>query len=114
MPTMDKLTADIEKTKEKLDQLKRQKRDKEAREVQRRRKEETRRKIIVGAVVMAYFPKLETLQPQRTNAENDIEYAPLAAFCSALAADKETMARLEEEARRIVAAKNTAQNQPDT
>jgi hypothetical protein len=111
---MDKLTADIAKTAEKLDQLKRQKRDKEAREKERRRKLETRQKILIGAVVMSYFPKLQTFMPQKTNAENDVEYETLAAFCSALAADKQTMARLEEEARRIVAAKNAMQNQPNT
>jgi hypothetical protein len=108
MPTMDKLTADIAKTAEKLDQLKRQKRDKETRERKKQDKLETRKKILIGATVLPYFPQLHRFKPQKNNAENNVEYAELAAFCSALAADKQTMARLEEEARRIVAAKQAA------
>jgi hypothetical protein len=110
---MDKLAADIEKTTEKLEQLKRQKRDKEQREKLKQRKEETREKIIIGGIVKKYFSQLQKFKPQKTNAENDVEYAPLAAFCSALAADKETMARLEEQARQILAAKTQTAAPPE-
>jgi hypothetical protein len=108
MATMDKLNSDIAKTEEKLEQLKRQKRAKEQRDKEARRKEETRLKIIIGAVVMSYFPQLQKLKPQKTNAENDAEFSKLAAFCSALADENETMARLEEKARQIMAAKQQA------
>jgi hypothetical protein len=49
---------------------------------------------------MSYFPQLQKLKPQKTNAENDVEFSKLAAICSLLAADKDYLARLEMEAER--------------
>ena len=93
------LNERIEKETLKLEQLKRQKRAMEQRGKKQERKVETRQKIIIGGIVVKYFPQLLTLQPKRTNEENDIEYTPLANFLSCLADKKDLVKQLEQEAR---------------
>jgi len=95
---MDKLNEKISKKAEELEQLKRQKRAKQMRTQKEARKEDTRRKIVIGGLVLKYFPQLEQLHPQRNNAENDIEFSPLANFLSVLASDKELVAELKAKA----------------
>ena len=108
MPTnIDKLNENIVKAQERVEQLKRQKRAHEKREQAKTRKEDTRRKIVIGGIVLKYFPEFEALQPQHNNADNNIEFAQLANFLSALVADKDLVARLKAEAQ----AKTEAQNQ---
>jgi len=92
---MDKLNEKITKKAEELEQLKRQKRAKQMRAQKEARKEDTRRKIVIGGLVLKYFPQLEQLNPQRNNAENDIEFSPLANFLSVLASDKELVSQLK-------------------
>jgi len=95
---MDKLNEKITKKAEELEQLKRQKRAKQMRAQKEARKEDTRRKIVIGGIVLKYFPELEKLHPQRNNAENDIEFSPLANFLSVLASDKNLVAELKAKA----------------
>jgi hypothetical protein len=85
----------------KLEQLKRQKRAQKAREKEKIRATETRRKIILGGIVIKYFPQFEELQPQKTNEENLIEFAPLSNFLKCLAEKKEWILQLEKEAENI-------------
>ena len=103
MPTLDER---IQKETEKLEQLKRQKRAMEQREKKKERAIDTRRKIINGGLLEAYFPEFAAFTPKYTKEENEAEFAPLAHFLSALAADKETVARLEAEASRRIAAES--------
>ncbi len=77
MATLDER---IKKEKEKLKQLKRQKRTFEQREKQKQRAVDTRRKIIAGAILLDIFPQFMELQPKRNNEENFTEFAPLADF----------------------------------
>lgn len=44
----------------------------------------TRRLIIIGGFVTDYFPELLSLTPQETEAENNIEFAPLIKFFNLL------------------------------
>jgi hypothetical protein len=86
----------------KLEQLKRQKRAQEAREKQKERATETRRKIILGGIVIKYFPQFEELQPQKTNEENNKEFESFANFLACLAEKKDLVAQLKKEAREKV------------
>jgi len=65
-----------------------------------KRKIDTRRQIIIGGIVLKYFPEVLRFNPKINNEENNIEFAPLANFLSVLSADKELVARLKEEASR--------------
>jgi hypothetical protein len=98
MSKLDKLNDDIAKSVERTEQLKRQKKAVEAREKQRERATDTRRKIISGAILLDVFPQFNALQPQRSNAENSAAFAPLAHFLlnlrDELAADKDLETRL--------------------
>ena len=95
---MDKINEQIEKQQEKLDQLKRKKRAQEMRESKKTRTEDTRRKIVIGGIVLKYFPQLSQLQPQRNNADNDKEFELFANVLSVLASDKELVERLTAQA----------------
>jgi hypothetical protein len=78
----------LKKIREKKEQLARQEREILAREKEKARKLDTRRKIVVGGIFLKYFPEFQSLEPKRTNEENEAEYAPLANFLSRLAKDK--------------------------
>ena len=39
-----------------------------------------RRLILIGEIVITYFPELLRLTPQKTEAENEIEFSPLTTF----------------------------------
>ena len=95
---IDKLNAKISKNEEERKQLKAQKYALVQKEKEEARAIDTRRKIVIGGLVLKYFPQLEQLHPQRNNAENDIEFSPLANFLSVLASDKELVARLKAQA----------------
>jgi len=95
---IDKLNADIAALEERLEQKKRQKRAQEKRDQEKSRKEDTRRKIVIGGIVLKYFPELSELAPQRSNADNDIEFASLANLLSVLATDKELVDQLKAKA----------------
>jgi len=88
----------IAREKQKLEQLQRQKRAQEQREKQKTRAVDTRRKIIAGAILLDIFPQFAGLQPQKNNAENNVEFAPLAQFLLCLADKKDLVAQLEREA----------------
>ena len=87
----------IANSKKRVAQSKREKRlnDRLARE--EKRKEDAHRHYIIGELVSKYFPEVLSFKPG-TKAKNKIEFAPLEAFLSALAAEEELMARLKEEA----------------
>ena len=77
----------IAKSQERTAQLKGQKKEQEIRERKQQEAINTRRKIIAGGIVEKYLPEVLELQPQRTDAENEIEFAPLGKILSVLAAD---------------------------
>ena len=77
----------IAKSQERTAQLKRQKKEQEIRERKQQEAINTRRKIIVGGIVEKYFPYVLELQPRRTDAENEIEFAPMEKILSVLVAD---------------------------
>jgi hypothetical protein len=93
-----KLQTEIEKEKEKLRQAENRLQQLESREKTKERNKGRQRHAIVGGIAVKYFPHLEKLQPKRTKAEEYIEFAPWANFCSKLAArlviDKELEAYL--------------------
>jgi GTP1/Obg family GTP-binding protein len=95
---MDKLNEKISKKAEELEQLKRQKRAKQMRAQKEARKEDTRRKIVIGGLVLKYFPQLSQLQPKRNNEENNAEFQLFANVLSVLASDKELVERLTAQA----------------
>jgi len=103
------LTLDerIAKERKKLEQLKRQKRAQKAREQKRLYAVNKDRWCIIGKIVEVHFPQVLSLQPYRTEAENKSEFAPLEAFFSELASDKQVAFRLR---RRIEARTSQASN----
>ena len=86
---MTNLDKQIAQEKEKLKQLRRQKRAQDARDQEKKNALDTRRNIIIGAMVSEYFPEVLRFQPCRTDAENNVEFAPLTRFLAMLAADKQ-------------------------
>ena len=85
----------IEKTKEKVRQLERQKRVEQRKEREAKKKMDQRRNYIIGELVTKYFPEVEKFEPG-TKVENDIIFEPLESFLSTLAADQTLMERLRE------------------
>ena len=102
---MATLDEQIKKTTEKLEKLKRQDNARKKREQEKQRAIDTRRKIIAGAILIDVFPQFGSLQPQKNNEQNYIEFAPLANFLKCIADDKELVARLEELAKKKAANK---------
>lgn len=98
LSAIEKLNENIAKTSEKLEQLKRRKKAQEQREQKKARAEDTRRKIIIGGIVLKYFPELAEFHPQRNNADNNLEFAPLANFLAVLAGDKDLISRIKTQA----------------
>lgn len=94
MPSMT-LDERIKRETEKLEQLKQQKRSLEAREKEKERATDTRRKIIAGAILLDVFPQFQILEPKRKKAENLKEFSPLANFLKNIADNKELTAQLE-------------------
>ena len=73
---------------QKFDQLNHQRQLQINRDMNKQRKTDTRRKIIIGGIIIKYFPELLDYQPRRTEAENYIEFERLETFVSILANDK--------------------------
>ena len=101
---MPSLEERIKKEREKLDQLIQQQKGKEAREIDKQRKLDDRRKYIVGGDFLKIFPQFKSLQPKRKRAEEYIEFAPLAYFLICLSEKKDWVAQLEKEAAARIAA----------
>jgi hypothetical protein len=85
---------------ERLEQLKRQKRIDDAREKKQRDAIDLRRKIIVGEMIVKYFPEILNFQPCRTTKETDIVFTPVKIFISILAEDEHYVSSLKEKVRR--------------
>ena len=98
---MGTLDERIARDAEKLQKLKRQKQAQLQRERQKERAIDTRRKIIAGAILLDVFPRFHQLQPQKNNAENHKEFAPLANFLKCLADNKVWVLRLEIQAKNM-------------
>lgn len=81
----------LQKIRERKAQLEKQERAIVAREKEKVRKLETRRKIIIGGIAEKYIPEFQKLEPKKTNAENDIEFAPVAKFFAKLVRDKKLL-----------------------
>ena len=96
---MNNFNEQIIAAKERAEQLKRQQGLQDNREKTIKRKTDSARQKIIGKTVSKYFPEVMDFKPRRTVKENDIEFAPLADFLSALAADKEYVALLKEKVR---------------
>ena len=88
----------IAKELTKIEQLKRQKRSKDIREKRKKKEIDTRRQIIVGKLILKYFPEFLRLQPCRTEAENNIELETLNVLISILADDKQYVLELKKRA----------------
>ena len=97
---MATLEERLARKREETKKLELQLKAKESREKSKERKNDTRRQIIIGGIVVKYFPEVLMFEPKHNNAENNIEFAPLADFLSVLAADKELVARLKQESGR--------------
>ena len=82
------LNEKIAESKAKAEQLKRHKRLQDNREKKQKQKEDTRRKIVVGEIVLKYFPEILQFQPYLSEAKNNIEFAEFEIFVSELACDK--------------------------
>lgn len=57
---------------------------------------DTRRQNILGWIDTEYFPWLLKLQPQATESENQVEFAPWACFLALLASDENYVNQLME------------------
>ena len=79
---MARLTLDerIAKEEQKLKQLKAEKHAEVQRKKEKERAIETRRKIILGGMVVKYFPQFNELQPKTSKDEEYIEFEPFANF----------------------------------
>lgn len=78
----------LQKIRERKAQLEKQEKMILDREKGKARKLDTRRKIIVGGIFLKYFPEFQTLEPLRTERENDVVFAPLARFLSSVTREK--------------------------
>ena len=86
----------INRQLERLKQLERQKKAQDYRDKKRQLAIDRDRQREVGKIFLEHFPEFKQLQPHRTNAENQIEFASLSNFIAALAADTEYVSRLKE------------------
>jgi hypothetical protein len=93
MSTIDERIA---KKMEAVEQLKRQRKARESREKKKQEAIDKDRQRLIGKIFSEFFPCVLRLRPSRVSADNQIEFAPLTDFLSALAADKELAARLNE------------------
>jgi type IV secretion system protein VirD4 len=93
----------IKKSIERVEQLENQAKSKEKKENEIKKAIDKNRQRIVGEFFEKYFPEVLQFQPHQTAVENQVEFAPLENFLSALAADKECVARIKE-----IAAKQTS------
>ena len=76
--------------------MKRQKRLQDNREKIKQEKIDIRRIIIIGKMVIKYFPQLLIFQPRRTVKENESEFEVLENLLFELAADKEYLEQLKQ------------------
>jgi len=90
-------TDRLQKIRERKAQLEKQEKTILDREKEKARKLDTRRKIIVGGIFLKYFPEFQTLEPLKTEKENEAIFAPLANFLSALARDKKMVEWLKQQ-----------------
>ena len=93
MSTFDERIA---REREKLEHLKRQQRAHDTREKKRHEAISRDRQRIIGELVSKYFPEVLRFQPHRSNAENQIEFAPIEKFLITLTADTEYVSWLKE------------------
>ena len=89
-----------------IEQLERRKRLQDNRKKTSKEKSDERRNFIVGKIFLTFFPEFLCLQPQKTSAENEPEFAPLINFLSVLATDEELISTLKATASKITAGKN--------
>lgn len=87
---------------ERLEQLKRQKKIEDARDKKQKEAIDLRRKIIVGDMIVKYFPEILNFQPCRTTKETDIAFAPVKIFMSILAEDEQYVSLLKEKVRKML------------
>jgi len=106
-----KINERLDKEKEIARQLENQRRALETAAKAKQNKMDSYRNKIAGAIFFDFFPKYKNLQPKRSKAENNVEFAPLTNFLAALAGDREAVARYEEEAAGKLAAQTPPENQ---
>jgi hypothetical protein len=97
---MKNIDARIALNIERLEQLKRQKKVEDARDKKQKEAIDLRRKIIVGNMIVKYFPEILNFQPRRTTKETDIAFAPVEVFMSILAEDEHYVSSLKEKVRK--------------
>lgn len=81
---MANISDRIKEAQERVAQAQRRRVLQENRAKEQRRKIDTRRKIIVGGIVIKYLPWVLNLQPQMNEAENNKEFAELKRILSEL------------------------------
>jgi hypothetical protein len=91
----------LKESRDRVKQLKNQKKTKDRREQEAQRKTDNHRHFIIGEMVCKYFPDVKKYQPQRTKAETAAEFLPLAYILRLLAANTELLAALKDEAAKL-------------
>jgi len=93
---MSSVNDRIEKAKERLEQLKHQKKLQDMRERKAKQKTDIRRYIIIGEMVCKYFPEVMLYQPRKTNTENAEEFSHLDDFLQELSISDDIVAKIKE------------------
>ncbi len=86
----------LQKIRERKSQLEKLEKEIINREKAVQRKTDTRRKIIIGGIVLKYLPEFQKLEPKRTDKENEVVFAPVADFFFKLTRDKKLLEWLKE------------------
>lgn len=86
---MFNINNQIQKELEQVEQLKRRNKAKQIRSRNKSEKMNTRRFVIIGKIISTHFPEVLAFQPQRTNADNEIEFASVTNFVKWVALHKD-------------------------
>ena len=100
----------LEDDLKKLEQLERCKRLQDNRKKKAKEKNDERRNFIVGKIFLSFFPEFMCLQPQKSNGENEQEFAPLINFLFVLTADEELVSIIKAKAAKITTVRNIHKN----
>ena len=84
---MSNVSNQIKEAQERAEQLRRQRIREENRESARQRKIDTRRKIVIGAIMIKHFPDIINFEPKLRQADTNLEFFELEEFISTVAID---------------------------
>lgn len=91
---MEPITEKVTRTKDKVKNVKRQKRIEVRNEHELQKKKDQRRNYILGELVTKYFPEVLGIDPGN-NDENSINFKPVEMFLSVLSSDTELVNSLK-------------------